>query len=77
MASMSASSTNVHANWAEWPLHFNLGVDILASQNELNTLPHDWDPHAVEPRFHGGGHWPPADPAHLERVATSLDVSGF
>lgn len=77
MSSTSVSGTNVHAEWAQWPLHFDLGVDVLASPDEMSSLPHDWDPHGLEQRDHGGASWPPADPAQLEMLAVTLDVPGF
>jgi hypothetical protein len=77
MSAILANNTNVHAEWAQWPLHFDLGVDVLASQGEMSSLPHDWDTHELQQRDHGGGHWPPADPAQLELLATTLDVPGF
>jgi hypothetical protein len=77
MSAMSVANTHVHDEWAQWPLHFDLGVDVLASGKEMNTLPHDWDSHGVQQRDHSGGNWPPADPAQLELLATTLDVPGF
>jgi hypothetical protein len=63
--------------WTQSPLHFDLGVDVLASRSEMGTLPHDWDPGQVQARDHGGAQWPPASPAQLEMLAATMDVPGF
>lgn len=59
------------------PTHFDLGVDVLASSGEMGALPHDWDPAQLQHRDHGGGQWPPASPAQLENLASTMDVPGF
>jgi hypothetical protein len=74
---MTVNGANVPTSRAEWPLRFDLGADALASQGELTSLPQDWDSHGLTQRDHGGGRWPPADPAQLEILATTLDVPGF
>ena len=63
--------------WTQSPVHFDLGVDVLASRGEMGALPHDWDPGQAQHRDHDGGQWPPASPAELEMLAATMDVPGF
>ena len=63
--------------WTQIPVHFDLGVDVLASRTEMGALPRDWDPGMIQHRDHSGGQWPPASPAQLEMLAATMDVPGF
>lgn len=76
-APMGATTATGEGPWTQSPLHFDLGVDVLASRGEMSALPHDWDPAKLQHRDHGGGQWPPASPAQLEVLAATMDVPGF
>ena len=73
MSSMSLETQNDQ----DAAIHFNLGVDVLASGSEMGSLPHDWNPHDVGHRQHGAGNWQPAHPAEMQHWAAGLDVPGF
>ena len=58
------------------PLHFDLGLESLASADDFAHLPHDWEGFHRDHPHHGMHEWP-TDTKTLQLWAATLDVPGF